>query len=87
VRFEPDGEHTRVVLTSSGWEKLSAAMQKQHRGYGIGWGAILDVFAGRKGVAYYAFAALSHSITAFYRVTGRLEREIDKAGGRMATSG
>jgi hypothetical protein len=87
VRFETDGKQTRVVLTSTGWEKLSPDMQKQRRGYGIGWGAILDVFAGHKGFAFYVFAVLSHSITTFYRITGRLEREIDKAGGRMLPSG
>jgi hypothetical protein len=71
------------VLTSSGWEKLGARAARERKGYSIGWGSILEQFAGRRSAAAMVFAAISHTLTFFLRVTGRLEREIDNAGGRM----
>jgi len=79
---QPSGG-TRVVLVSSGWEKLGANAARARKGYGIGWGAILAVFAQRRTFAVVLFALVSHAITLFLTITGRLEREIDKAGGRM----
>ena len=83
VRFLVDGSGTEVVLSSSGWEKLGDKAARERKGYSIGWGGILDVFAERRTAAVVIFAALSHTITLFLRLTGRLDGEIDKAGGRM----
>jgi uncharacterized protein YndB with AHSA1/START domain len=83
VRFLVDGAGTEVVLSSSGWEKLGDKAARERKGYSIGWGAILDVFAQRRTAPVVIFAALSHTITMFLAVTGRLEGEIEKAGGRM----
>jgi uncharacterized protein YndB with AHSA1/START domain len=84
VRFEAaGGGGSLVVLTSSGWEKLGARAARERKGYSIGWGSILEQFAGRRSAAAMVFAAISHTLTFFLRVTGRLEREIDNAGGRM----
>jgi len=79
---QPSGG-TRVVLVSSGWEKLGANAARARKGYGLGWGGILAVFEERRTVSRVVFACLSHAITLFLKVTGRLEGEIDKAGGRM----
>jgi hypothetical protein len=41
------------------------------------------VFAERRSAVVLIFAAISHLITLVLKVTGRLDAEIDKAGGRM----
>jgi hypothetical protein len=73
-----------VVLTSSGWEKLGAKARRARKGYSLGWAGILSVFAGKTAPSVLLFAAISHGITLFLKVTGRLEGEIAKAGGRMS---
>jgi uncharacterized protein YndB with AHSA1/START domain len=78
----PDGG-TRVVLVSAGWEKLGSAAKRARRAYALGWGGILAVFAGRRTFAVVVFGLLSHTVTLFLKSTGRLEQEIDRAGGRM----
>lgn len=84
VRFEAAPDGSRVVLTSTGWEKLGRRAARERRGYAIGWGSILEVFAGRRNAAVLIFAAIAHTITFVLWITGRLERAIDSAGGRMA---
>jgi uncharacterized protein YndB with AHSA1/START domain len=83
VRFEPNAGGTRVVLTASGWEKLGAAAVRARKGYSVGWGSILDVFAGRRTFTVVVFAVVSHAINGFLRLTGRWEREVEESGGRM----
>jgi uncharacterized protein YndB with AHSA1/START domain len=86
VRFESVVKGSRVVLTSSGWEKLGPGATRARRGYSIGWGSILDTFAGRRSAVAIIFAAISHAITFVLWVTGRLEREIANAGGKMPSA-
>ena len=79
---EPDGG-TRVVLVSDGWEKLGPGAARARRAYALGWDGILAVFAERRTFAVIVFGLLSHAVTLFLKLTGRLEHEIDRAGGRM----
>jgi hypothetical protein len=84
VTFNPEpGGSTRVILVSSGWEKLGPAAKRERRAYSLGWDGILAVFAGRRTFAVILFGLLSHAVTLFLKSTGRLEQEIDRAGGRM----
>lgn len=83
VRFVPEAGGTRVVLTAAGWERLGAKAARERKGYSVGWGAILDVFAGRRTLTVATFGVISRTLTLFLRLTGRLNAEIDKAGGRM----
>lgn len=83
LRFVPEGEGTRVELVSTGWERLGTKARATRKGYDIGWGSVLDVYAGRRSGAFVAFAILSGAFTFFLKITGRLELSIDRAGGRM----
>lgn len=83
VTFTAEGEGTRVSLRSTGWERLGASAARARRMYSVGWGSILNVFAERRDMAIVVFAVLSHTITMALRLTGRLNAEIDRAGGRM----
>ncbi len=83
VSFQPEGGGTRVELVSTGWERLGVRGRRARRAYHIGWGSVLDVFAGRRSAAIAIFAVISGLMTLALRVTGRLERAIDQAGGRL----
>lgn len=83
LTFRAAGSGTRVELVSSGWERLGAKARGARKGYYVGWGAVLDHWAGRRTPTVLIFGILSRSITVFLRLTGRLDTEIDKAGGRM----
>lgn len=83
VRFVAERSGTQVELISTGWERLGARAARARRMYGIGWGSVLEVFAGRRNVAFVVFGVISTLINGALRVTGRLESAIDKAGGKL----
>ncbi len=83
VRFVAEEKGTRVELLSSGWERLGTRARSARRGYDIGWGSVLDAYAGRKSATLALFAVLSGGVTWYLKITGRLESTIDRAGGRL----
>jgi uncharacterized protein YndB with AHSA1/START domain len=87
ITFTPSHAGTTVELVSTGWERLGARARRARRAYAIGWGSVLSVFAGRRSVSMAVFAVLSRVITLWLRAAGRLEREIDEAGGRLPRAG
>jgi hypothetical protein len=48
VRFEPVAAGTRVVLVASKWENWGKGAKGARRGYDVGWGYVLNVWAGRR---------------------------------------
>jgi uncharacterized protein YndB with AHSA1/START domain len=83
VSFQAEGTGTRVELVSTGWERLGARGRREQKGYSIGWGSILDIYAGRSSAVIVLFAIISKTMTFFLKVTGKLEKSIDQAGGRL----
>lgn len=83
ITFLPEGTGTRVELVSTGWERLGAKGRREQKGYSIGWGSVLDIYADRTSAVILMFGIVSRAITLFLRVTGKLERSIDQAGGRL----
>jgi uncharacterized protein YndB with AHSA1/START domain len=83
VSFHPEGSGTRVELVSTGWERLGARGERERKGYSIGWGSVLDVFAGKTSAVILLFGVISRVLTFFLRMTGKLEKSIDEAGGRL----
>jgi uncharacterized protein YndB with AHSA1/START domain len=63
ITFSPDGDRTRVDLVSTGWEKMSDKAQHTRGGYQLGWGLVLDRFAGRFSPLLLFFGAMSAGIT------------------------
>ncbi len=45
VRFEPDGDGTRVQLEHRGFEQLGAEAEEIRAGYESGWPAVLERYA------------------------------------------
>jgi uncharacterized protein YndB with AHSA1/START domain len=83
VTFHPEGSGTLVELVSTGWERLGARGARERKGYSIGWRAVLDVFAGKTSAVILLFGIISRVLTFGLWVTGKLERSIDQAGGRL----
>jgi uncharacterized protein YndB with AHSA1/START domain len=83
LRFTPEGAGTLVELISTGWERLGPDAAKLRKGYDIGWGSVLDAYAGRWSVVIPMFKVMSGVHRTWLRLTGRLESEINKSGGRL----
>jgi uncharacterized protein YndB with AHSA1/START domain len=47
LRFTPMAEGTRLDLTHGGWEHFGRGVEKARRGYRMGWGYVLELWAGR----------------------------------------
>jgi uncharacterized protein YndB with AHSA1/START domain len=45
VRFEPEGDGTRVEIEHRGWERLGDLAAQKQRGYAEGWDDVLGRFA------------------------------------------
>lgn len=48
LRFDPEGQGTRLTLTAAGWEKWGRGARRARRGYTLGWGYLLNRWAGRR---------------------------------------
>jgi uncharacterized protein YndB with AHSA1/START domain len=83
VTFTAEGTGTRVELVSTGWERLGVRARRARKAYDVGWGSVLDVYAGRWSAAFVIFGLISTVLTFALRVSGKLDASIDKAGGRM----
>jgi uncharacterized protein YndB with AHSA1/START domain len=79
ITFVPERAGTRVVLVSSGWEKMGAKARSSHGGYGMTWTAVLARFGRRFSAVTLVFQAMSAAITAL----GQRQSFIDGSRGRM----
>ncbi len=48
VRFVPEGTGTRLELVATKWENWGKDAAKARKGYHLGWGYVLKVWAGRR---------------------------------------
>jgi uncharacterized protein YndB with AHSA1/START domain len=87
VEFTDDDGRTRLELVSTGWERLESPGNSARRGYDVAWGSVLDAFAARKSLTLITFGLIVGAATLFLKMSGRLERNIDAAKGRMPTEG
>jgi uncharacterized protein YndB with AHSA1/START domain len=79
ITFSPEGDRTRVDLVSTGWEKMSDKAQRTRGGYQLGWGLVLDRFAGRFRAVLLFFGAMSAGIT----LIGQRGKFIRESLGKM----
>jgi uncharacterized protein YndB with AHSA1/START domain len=49
VRFQPEGDGTRVDLEHRGWDAFGDQAQDMSGGYTVGWGMILERYADTAG--------------------------------------
>jgi uncharacterized protein YndB with AHSA1/START domain len=85
LRFSPHGGGTRLELISTGWEKWGRGAPRARRGYSLGWGHILHVWAGRRTLATRCMDAVIGAIDLAQRLRGS-SAAIDRAGGEIEAS-
>jgi len=85
VRFAPNVSGTRVELIATGWENWRPQRQAKlaRRGYRMGWGYILDYWAGRRTAGRFFGAALILVAKGVNAVLGGDARTIARSGGEI----
>jgi uncharacterized protein YndB with AHSA1/START domain len=83
VSFTPENAGTRVELVSSGWERMGDAARRSRGGYQVGWGAILDRYAGRFSAGELLFFAIAWGID----LAGQRGKFMRNSLGRIPPSG
>jgi uncharacterized protein YndB with AHSA1/START domain len=63
ITFSPEPDGTLVELVSTGWENMGDKARATRGGYQLGWGLVLDRFAGRFRPVLLFFGAMSAGIT------------------------
>jgi hypothetical protein len=84
VTFVPEGTGTRVELVSDRWERWGEGAKGAHRGYGVGWGYVLNVWAGRRTAGMLALDVLAAAMRAIGRLRGGDAAAIARARGEIA---
>jgi hypothetical protein len=83
VRFVPEGAGTRVELVSEKWENWGEKAERAHRAYNLGWGYVLNVWAGRRTAGMALLDGIVVVVKALNRLRGRRPEAIDTAGGEL----
>jgi uncharacterized protein YndB with AHSA1/START domain len=84
IEFVPEGEGTRLELTSSGWENWGKGARRARRGYGLGWDYVLKVWAGRRTAGMTVLDGVASLMTLAMKLRGGRAAEIERAGGEIA---
>lgn len=86
VRFEPSNGKTRVTLVASSWERWGAGAARARRGYNVGWGYVLNVWAGRRTWGMALLDRVAGAMAMIEKLRGGLESQIARAGGELPPS-
>jgi hypothetical protein len=85
LRFVPEGTGTRLTLTAQGWDKWGRGAHRARRGYKIGWGYVLNVWAGRRTLGMRVMSAIGSAATMMQLVLhGGRKGLINAAGGEIS---
>ncbi len=83
LRFIPEGSGTRLELISTGWERLGEKARGARRGYDVGWGYVLNVWAGRRTAGMLAMDGVVLVLRLVQFLKGGLHKAIANAPGAM----
>jgi hypothetical protein len=83
VRFLPEAGGTRLELTATKWENWGKGAARARRGYGAGWGYVLNVWAGRRTAGMRAMDIMAAVMLVVERLRGGVEATMARAGGEM----
>jgi uncharacterized protein YndB with AHSA1/START domain len=83
VRFHPEGSGTRVELVACGWEHWGRGARRARRGYRLGWGYVLNVFAERRTAGMRVLDGVAGGVELLQRLRGGADDSIAKAGGEI----
>ncbi|MSR62794.1 MAG: hypothetical protein EXS08_10165 [Planctomycetes bacterium] len=83
LTFHPEGTGTKLELVSSGWENWGKGAKGARRGYDMGWGYVLEVWAGRRTVKKALIDVLAKGIGLAQKLRGGTAAAVARAGGEM----
>jgi uncharacterized protein YndB with AHSA1/START domain len=83
VRFEPEGEGTRVELISDKWERWGKNAHRARKGYDMGWRYILNWWAGRRTASMLALDCVALVLRGVELLRGGTAASIARAGGEL----
>lgn len=83
IEFLKEGNGTKLQLTSKGWERWGKGARRARRAYDVGWGYILNVWAGRRTARMSILDKVAAFSTLVMKLRGGREAEIARAGGEI----
>ena len=88
LRFVPEGDGTRLELRAAGWENWGRGAARARRGYDVGWGYVLNVWAGRRTLGMRLLDAVLLPAARFVQwLRGGVPAAIERAGGELRPGG
>jgi Activator of Hsp90 ATPase homolog 1-like protein len=75
---------TRLQLTSYGWEQWGKGARRARRGYDVGWGYVLNVWADRRTLRMSLLDGVVSLMNVAMKVRGGRDAEIARAGGEIS---
>ena len=79
VRFEAEGELTRVQLVHTGFERLGSEAKKARRGYPIGWAYVLGLYAEKRGPFMWFVGAVTSLLMSIREGRKVRDKHVEKA--------
>ena len=86
IEFKTEGTGTRLELTSSGWERWGKGAQRARKGYNVGWGYVLNVWAERHTIGMSALDVVGGALNLVMKIRGGRDAEIARAGGEITST-
>jgi len=83
VEFQIEGGGTRLELTSTGWERYGRRAARARKGYDVGWGYVLNVWAGRRTIRMSVLEGITALLNLATKLRGGRDAEIARAGGEI----
>lgn len=86
IEFKAEGKGTRVELTSTGWERWGRKANRARKAYNVGWGYVLNVWAGRRTVGMSVLDTITTLLNLAMKLRGGRDGEIARAGGEIPSA-
>jgi uncharacterized protein YndB with AHSA1/START domain len=83
IEFLPEGSGTLLRLTADGWERWGRGAARARKGYRVGWGYVLNVWAGRRTPGMSVLDVVAAGINVVQKLRGGVDAEIARAGGEI----
>lgn len=83
IEFKPEGTGTLVTLAAWGWERWGRGAARARRGYRVGWGYVLNVWAERRTGSMRVLDVVAGVARAVQWARGGLDGAIARSGGEI----
>lgn len=84
LTFHAEGAGTRLELVSDGWERWGKGAKGARRGYDLGWGHVLDLWAGKRTLKMALLDGLAALMGIVQKLRGGHAASIERSGGELS---